>query len=72
MQIEHVKPISQGGLHHISNIVPACLSCNYAKHTDPMERWYRSQPFFDPARLALIQSLTGSPETEQLSLGLAC
>jgi 5-methylcytosine-specific restriction endonuclease McrA len=72
MQIEHVKPISQGGLHHISNIVPACLSCNYAKHTDPMEQWYRSQPFFDPARLALIQSLTGSPETEQLSLGLAC
>jgi 5-methylcytosine-specific restriction endonuclease McrA len=72
MQIEHVKPISQGGLHHISNIVPACLSCNYAKHADPMERWYRSQPFFDPARLALIQSLTGSPETEQLSLGLAC
>ena len=72
MQIEHVKPISQGGLHHISNIVPACLSCNYAKGADPMERWYRSQPFFDPARLALIQSLTGSPETEQLSLGLAC
>ena len=72
VQIEHVKPISQGGLHHISNIVPACLSCNYAKHTDPMERWYRSQPFFDPARLALIQSLAGSPETEQLSLGLAC
>ena len=72
MQIEHVKPISQGGLHHISNIVPACLSCNYAKHTDPMEQWYRSQPFFDPARLDLIQSLTGSPETEQLSLGLAC
>lgn len=72
MQIEHVKPISQGGLHHISNIVPACLSCNYAKHADPMEQWYRSQPFFDPARLALIQSLTGSPETEQLSLGLAC
>ena len=71
MQIEHVKPISQGGLHHISNIVPACLSCNYSKHTDPMDQWYRSQPFFDPARLDLIQSMTGPPETEQLSLGLA-
>jgi 5-methylcytosine-specific restriction endonuclease McrA len=71
MQIEHVRPISKGGLHHINNIVPACLPCNYSKKTQPMEQWYRSQPFFDPARLALIQSLTGPPEAEQLSLGLA-
>ena len=71
MQIEHVRPISKGGLHHINNIVPACLPCNYSKKTQPMEQWYRSQPFFDSARLALIQSLTAPPETEQLSLGLA-
>lgn len=71
IQIEHVLPISKGGLHHINNIVPACKSCNYSKAAHPMEQWYRSQPFFDPARLALIQSLTGPPETEQLSLGLA-
>ena len=71
IQIEHVLPISKGGLHHINNIVPACKACNYNKAVHPMEQWYRSQPFFDPARLALIQSLTGPPEAEQLSLGLA-
>lgn len=71
IQIEHVLPISKGGLHHINNIVPACKACNYSKAAHPMEQWYRSQPFFDPARFALIQSLTGPPETEQLSLGLA-
>jgi predicted restriction endonuclease len=25
---EHVQPLSQGGSHHLQNIVPACLSCN--------------------------------------------
>lgn len=71
IQIEHVLPISKGGLHHINNIVPACKACNYSKAAHSMDQWYRSQSFFDPARLALIQSLTGPPETEQLSLGLA-
>lgn len=71
IQIEHVLPISKGGLHHINNIVPACKACNYSKAAHPMDQWYRSQSFFDPGRLALIQSLTGPPETEQLSLGLA-
>lgn len=71
IQIEHVLPISKGGLHHINNIVPACKACNYSKAAHPMDQWYRSQSFFDPGRLALIQALTGPPDAEQLNLGLA-
>jgi|SRR5215207_5254709 len=29
--MDHVVPLSRGGIHHISNIVPACSSCNKHK-----------------------------------------
>lgn len=31
LHIDHVKPISKGGLHCLSNLRPACRSCNLAK-----------------------------------------
>jgi 5-methylcytosine-specific restriction endonuclease McrA len=30
--IEHVEPLSKSGTHNICNIVPACKTCNSAKH----------------------------------------
>lgn len=33
--IDHVKPLSKGGLNILSNIRPACRSCNSSKHA----RW---------------------------------
>jgi 5-methylcytosine-specific restriction endonuclease McrA len=32
LTMDHVIPLSKGGKHTASNIVPACLSCNSSKH----------------------------------------
>lgn len=71
MQIEHVEPISEGGLHDIGNIVPACWPCNASKRTSEMESWYRQQPFFSELRLQAIRRVTRQPEGAQLALALA-
>jgi 5-methylcytosine-specific restriction endonuclease McrA len=30
-QQDHVRPLSKGGLHTASNVVPSCARCNYRK-----------------------------------------
>jgi 5-methylcytosine-specific restriction endonuclease McrA len=35
LQQDHVVPVSRGGAHTASNIVPACAFCNNSKHTRP-------------------------------------
>jgi 5-methylcytosine-specific restriction endonuclease McrA len=32
LTIDHIVPLSHGGMHARGNIVPACRSCNSAKH----------------------------------------
>lgn len=71
MELEHVVAISQGGAHDISNIVPACKRCNTSKRAQPMEEWYRAQPFFSELRLRRILRVTGNPSGQQLLLSLA-
>lgn len=34
---DHVKPLSKGGRHHISNLQPLCRSCNGSKHTKEVD-----------------------------------
>jgi 5-methylcytosine-specific restriction endonuclease McrA len=73
LQVEHVIPISQGGEHHLGNIVPACSTCNYSKGTSPVREWYQAQPFFtEPRWLAILKALDrGQPTTEQLAITLS-
>lgn len=33
LQLEHMTPLSRGGQHTASNVVPACQPCNGRKHT---------------------------------------
>lgn len=32
--LDHVIPLAKGGEHDVTNVVPACRSCNFAKHTE--------------------------------------
>ena len=57
LEIEHVVAISAGGPHCLSNIVPACTSCNTSKRNHPWLKWYRSQPFYSVERRRKIEHI---------------
>jgi len=70
LHIEHVVPISFGGTHVLSNIVPACKRCNFNKASKDAESWYRQQPFFCEKRWRKILKVmgTGKGSPQQLAL----
>lgn len=37
--IDHVKPISKGGPHCLSNLRPSCKRCNLQKHNKSLSDW---------------------------------
>ena len=37
--IDHVKPLSKGGPHCLSNLRPACKACNLSKHAKKLSEW---------------------------------
>ena len=37
MTVDHVKPVSKGGVHELENVVPACEHCNFVKSNAPLE-----------------------------------
>ena len=70
LHIEHVIPISKGGTHVLSNVVPACQSCNYSKLAKDAETWYRAQPFFCKKRWAKILKAMGAGKGSPQQLAL--
>lgn len=62
--VDHVRPLSRGGVHHESNLVPACMRCNRGKHSKLLTEW-------DPERVA--RAVRRSPkvraEWKRLALG---
>jgi 5-methylcytosine-specific restriction endonuclease McrA len=71
MEADHVLALSRGGLDEPSNIIPACRSCNGSKHAQPVESWYRRQPFFTEARWRKIQRHCPAVVTGQLPLSFS-
>lgn len=55
LTVDHIVPLSKGGLDIISNIVGSCLKCNQSKGARNLEDWYREQPFFSPHKLKLAR-----------------
>ena len=39
MTLDHVVPISKGGVHGVSNLVPACGPCNFSKGQKLLIEW---------------------------------
>ncbi len=54
--IDHIDPLSKGGLSITNNCVPACLSCNGSKSDTEVFFWYRGQNFYDPRRAMAIKA----------------
>jgi len=56
--IDHVLPMSRGGLSVTENCVPACLGCNGRKGDSDAFTWYRRQTFYDPRRAMALRAWT--------------
>ena len=56
--IDHVLPLSRGGLSVTENCVPACLACNGQKGDADAFDWYRRQRFYDPRRAMALRAWT--------------
>ncbi len=56
--IDHVMPLSRGGLSVTENCVPACLGCNGRKGDSDAFTWYRCQTFYDPRRAMALRAWT--------------
>ena len=68
--IDHVMPLSNGGLDEYTNIVPACKTCNSSKNSKEVWQWYQSQSFFTEARWRKIQRHCSDKVGGQLPLAL--
>lgn len=60
---DHFIPLSKGGAYIASNIIPACKSCNSAKHDRDFTEWYRNYKFYTAEREAKILSYLDNMKT---------
>lgn len=63
-EVDHVRPLSRGGIEHLTNLVPACKSCNSSKKDRMLDQW-------DPVRVAQavkVSSLVRA-EWDRIKLG---
>lgn len=51
---DHVDPLANGGRLNISNVVPACKSCNSSKKDSNWLAWYQKQDFYDKEKAKKI------------------
>jgi len=75
--LDHIIPKFRSGSSMRHNLLPCCRCCNANKSTSPMEEWYRSQEFFEQARLDSIITWAKEDKIEltsyssHLKLGIA-
>ena len=52
--IDHIIPISKGGLNEIWNMVPCYNKYNHSKNNKEPYKWYKQQEYYDKERLEYI------------------
>lgn len=68
LQRDCVLPISRGGRYTLTNVVPACASCNASKCNDEVTAWLRRKRLDERrflARHVEILTLLGPPPAPQ-------
>lgn len=60
IEIDHVVPVSRGGLHHRSNVVPACRRCNANKNDRLIHEWIEYLKTVDAALYAIVAASTAN------------
>ncbi len=56
--LDHLIPLSSGGLSVIENLVTSCSSCNLSKSSRRVISWFRDQPFYSvPTENTIISLL---------------
>jgi hypothetical protein len=67
---DHFVPVSKGGDLVVTNVVPACVSCNSSKHAKDFFDWYPSYFRYNSARETKILKYLGIKEdgTQQLAM----
>lgn len=54
LTMDHVIAVNNGGTTDVTNIIPACQSCNSSKQDKDLIEWYTKQPFYSKYRLENI------------------
>lgn len=62
---DHVIPLSKDGEYGVSNIVPACGSCNSSKHDKDFKEWYPKYKYYSKKREKAILEFLGYKDNEQ-------
>ena len=56
---DHVVPVTADGGYTVSNILPACTSCNTSKNDSDFLIWFRSRSFYSVEREQQIKQYLG-------------
>ena len=51
LQIDHIVARSRGGSNHVSNLIPACVSCNKRKGCQTLSDFLSNEIFYEIIRL---------------------
>ncbi len=62
MQKDCVQPLSRGGRYTLTNVVPACRSCNASKRNEEVTHWMRRKRLDEPAFLVRFYKIRTSLE----------